>query len=353
MPEQAAERTEQPTARHLGKAREEGQYPQSQELISAISLVVLMTVTFFMAPKFVEWAMQEIIEGLSCDRSHVATNDAFMSFASKKVIGTAVILAPFLLALTISGLAANIAISGFHIKSKGIELNFNIINPANGFKQLFSSSALVKLLLSVVKIILIGSIVYLYMRNKIEYLATFQYIWTAEFLRVISKLILGVVFRLCIGLVIIGIVDLIYQKWKYLKDLRMTKQQVKEETKDAESPQEVQKKIRQKQFEFAMRRMLQEVPKANVVIVNPTHVAVALRYDPDTMAAPVMVAKGGDRICEKIKEVARAYGVPIIRRPAIARSLYSNVELDEPITDDLFIAVAEILALVYRLRHRR
>ena len=183
----------------------------------------------------------------------MATNDAFMSFASKKVIGTAVILAPFLLALTISGLAANIAISGFHIKSKGIELNFNIINPANGFKQLFSSSALVKLLLSVVKIILIGSIVYLYMRNKIEYLATFQYIWTAEFLRVISKLILGVVFRLCIGMVIIGIIDLIYQKWKYIKDLKMTKQQVKEEAKDAESPKEVQKKIRQRQFEIAMR----------------------------------------------------------------------------------------------------
>lgn len=353
MPEQAAERTEQPTGKRLSEARQEGQYPQSQELISAISLVVLMAVTFFMGPKFVDWAMQEIIEGLSCDRSHVATNDAFMSFASKKVTGTAVILAPFFLALTISGLAANIAISGFHIKSKGIKLNFNVINPAKGFKQLFSYSALVKLFLSVVKIILIGSIVYFYMRNKIELLATFQYIWTAEFLRVISKLILGVVIRLCIGMVIIGIIDLIYQKWKYIKDLKMTKQQVKEEAKDAESPKEVQKKIRQRQFEIAMRRMLQDVPKANVVIVNPTHVAVAIRYDPDTMAAPVVVAKGGDRICEKIKEVARAYGVPIIRRPAIARSIYSNVELNAPIPDDLFIAVAEILALVYRLRQRR
>jgi flagellar biosynthetic protein FlhB len=133
----------------------------------------------------------------------------------------------------------------------------------------------------------------------------------------------------------------------------MTKQEVKEETKDSESPQEVQKKIRQKQFEFAMRRMMQEVPKANVVIVNPTHVAVALRYDSTTMPAPVVVAKGTESTCEKIKEIARAYGVPIIRRPAIAREIYAKVDLGGLIPGDLFVAVAEILALVYRLKNRR
>ena len=131
----------------------------------------------------------------------------------------------------------------------------------------------------------------------------------------------------------------------------MTKQEVKEEQRDTEGAPEIKSKHRQKQYQAAMQRMLQDVPTANIVLVNPTHVAVALRYEPETMQTPIVVAKGGDHLCEKIKDIARAYGVPIIRRPALARNLFSTVELNEPIPDDLYIAVAEVLALVYRLKH--
>jgi flagellar biosynthetic protein FlhB len=133
----------------------------------------------------------------------------------------------------------------------------------------------------------------------------------------------------------------------------MTKQEIKDEKRQEDTPPEVKRKLRQKQFELAMRRMLQDVPKANVVLVNPTHVAVALQYDGDTMPAPQVVAKGGDYVCEKIKEVARAYGVPIIRRPELARNLYARVDIGQLIPDTLFVAVAEVLALIYRLRHNR
>ena len=348
-----AEKTEQPTGRRLAKVKEKGNVPSSQELISAIALVVLTGVTVIAGPKVVAWAMQEMHEGFSCNYSNASTSEAFLSFGRDKMAGTALILAPFMVTLMVSGIASNIAISGFNFTTETLKLKFDSINPVNGVKQLFSKSALVKLLLSVVKLIFISFIVYVYLRDKLDYLATFQWTWTAELLTVISKLILGVVIRLCIGLLIIGVIDLIYQKKKFIKDIMMSKQEVKEEMKDMESPQEVQKRIKQKQFELATRRMLQEVPKANVVIVNPTHVAVALKYDPGTMAAPVVVAKGGDKICEKIKEVARAYGVPIIRRPAIARSLFADVDLNGVVPDNLFVAVAEILALVYRLRKRR
>lgn len=353
MPEQAAERTEYPTTRRLAKAREEGQFPQSQELLSAVSLIVLMGVTYFMGPRVIDWAMQEIREGFSCDYSRMATPEQLNRLVNEKTKSTALILAPFFIALMIAGISANIAVSGFHFAAKGLEWKFDMINPGNGIKQLISTTSLVKLLFSIVKLIFIGAIVYFYLRDKLEYLATFQWLWTSEFLSTLSKLILGVVIRLCVGLFVIGFVDLMYQKWKHIKGLKMTKQEVKEEVKDSESPQEVQRKIRQKQIEIAMRRMLQEVPKANVVIVNPTHVAVALRYDPNTMAAPVVVAKGPDRVCEKIKETARAYGVPIIRRPAIARTIFASVDLNQPIPEDLFVAVAEILALVHRLKQRR
>lgn len=347
------DKTEQPTSRRLSKAKKGGKAPTSQELLSAIAIIVLTGITAMTGPKVVQWSMQEMREGFSCNYSNATTSEAFLTFGRDKMTGTALIMAPFLVTLMVSGIASSIAISGFNLTNETLKLNFGTINPVNGFKQLFSKSALVKLLLSVVKIVFISLIVYLYIRDKLDYLATFQWTWTAQLLTVISKLILGVIIRLCMGLVIIGAIDLIYQKKKFIKDLKMSKQEVKEEMKDSESPQEVQKRIKQKQFELATRRMLKEVPKANVVIVNPTHVAVALKYDPETMAAPVVVAKGGDKICEKIKEVARAYGVPIIRRPAIARSLYSDVDLNGIVPDNLFVAVAEILALVYRLRKRR
>ena len=214
-------------------------------------------------------------------------------------------------------------------------------------------SSLVKLLLSIIKIVFVALIVSTYIRGKMETLATYQWAWSTEILKVISYLIVGAAIRLCLGLLIIGFIDLAYQKYKYIKNLMMTKQEVKDELKNQEGPPEIKRHIRQKQFEAAMRRMIQDVPKAKVVLVNPTHVAVALQYEPDTMHAPVVIAKGGDHVCEKIKEVARAYGIPIIRRPELARRIFSTVKLGKAIPEELFVAVAEVMALIYRLKRAR
>jgi flagellar biosynthetic protein FlhB len=159
--------------------------------------------------------------------------------------------------------------------------------------------------------------------------------------------------RICIALVVIAIADAFYQKWKYIKELKMTRQELKEERKDTEGSPEVKGRIRKVQLGMAMKRMLQEVPKASVVLVNPTHVAVALRYEAKTMEAPVMVAKGADHLAEKIREIARAYGVPIVRRPELARTIYSTVQPGNVIPQTLYAAVAEVLAMIYRLRNRK
>ncbi|MBE0534081.1 MAG: flagellar biosynthesis protein FlhB [Phycisphaerae bacterium] len=353
MAESAAERTEQPTARRLSKASEKGQVPYSQDMVSAVSLIALLAATFMMGPKIVEWATTEIREGLSCDYSLLGTSQACASYFSAKLVGAALIMAPFLLTLLVFTTGTNILISGLQWAPAALAWKLDGLDPVKGLKRLISPAAAVKLLLSVLKLILISTIVYFYLRGKLTYLATFQWAWTSQLLAVISKLITGVVIRLCLGLLVIGVIDMIYQKYKFTQSLKMTKQEVKDEMRDAETAPEVQRRIRQRQYELATRRMLHDVPKASVVIVNPTHVAVALRYDPDTMQAPVVVAKGGDHVCEKIKEVARAYGVPIIRRPEIARSLYASADIGKAIPDSLFVAVAEILALVYRLRQRR
>lgn len=346
-------KTEQPTSKRLSKTRSEGNVPFSQEMLSAVSLIVLTAITALKGPDVVRWAMSEIRQGLSCGQHlNISNPYAFSSYMNAKIVDSFYIMAPFFLALMISGVTACLVMSGrgLTFSSKALKLNFNSLNPVNGLKSMFSPSSLVKLILSVIKIVFISLIVYFYLRDKISSLATFQWVSSEQMLGAISGLILGVLKRLCMAIFIIGVIDLIYQKWKYIDRLKMTKKEVKDEAKDADTPPEVKKRIRMKQYEAFMQRMLQEVPKANVVLVNPTHVAVALRYDPGLMNAPVVVAKGGDHICEKIKEIARAYGVPIIRRPALARNLFSSIELGGIVPDDLFAAVAEILALVYRLR---
>jgi len=347
------DRTEQPTTKRLSKAREQGNVPLSQEMLSAVTLIVLILITIPMGPKVVEWATLEIKDGVSCDYSHMASPQAFGAYIGEKVKGSLMIMAPFFIALMVAGVAANIAISGKNFSLQALRWKLNAINPSTGLKKLVSLSSTVKLGLSVIKIIFVGGIVYLYLQDKIESLATFQWIPSSQILGSIAALILGVLKRICIGLLIVALIDLIYQKWKYTDELKMTKVEVKDERRAADTPPEVKRRLRQKQFEFAMRRMLQDVPKANVVLVNPTHVAVALQYDGNTMPAPKVVAKGGDYVCEKIKEVARAYGVPIIRRPALARNLYATVDIGQIIPDSLFVAVAEVLALIYRLRHNR
>ena len=346
-------KTEQPTAKRLSKTRAEGNVPMSQEMLSAVTLIVLIVITIPMGPKVVQWATLEIKEALSCEYSIMANPQVFGAYAGSKIKGMLMIMAPFFMALLAAGIATSIAVSGRNFSFKALKWKFNLLKPAAGLKNLVSLSSMVKLGLSLVKIIFIGGIVYLYLQGKIDSLATFQWIPRTQMLGAIAGLILGVLKRICIGLLIVGLIDLIYQKWKYTDNLKMSKQEVKDEKRAEDTPPEVKRKLRQKQFELAMRRMLQDVPKANVVLVNPTHVAVALQYDGDTMPAPKVVAKGGDYVCEKIKEVARAYGVPIIRRPALARSVYSRVEIGQFIPDSLFVAVAEVLALIYRLRHNR
>jgi flagellar biosynthetic protein FlhB len=349
----AGEKTEKPTAKRLFKARSEGNVPASQELLSAAALIALTLITIAMGPKVVQWAMLEIKEGFSCRYSHIAGPQVFLSFVNDKIAGVMMITAPFFLALMLAGVGTSVAVSGRNFSAKALRWKFDAINPSKGLKQLLSATSLVKLITSVVKMAFIGLIVYLYLRSRLESLATFQWASLSQLLPAISGLILGLLKRVCIGFLIIGFIDLIYQKWKYIDNLKMTKQEVKDERRSMDSPPEVKKRLRQKQFEFAMRRMLQDVPKADVVLVNPTHVAVALQYDADKMPAPVVVAKGADHVSEKIREVARAYGVPIIRRPALARNLFATVDIGKVIPDSLFVAVAELLALIYRLRRSR
>ncbi len=353
MPEQAAERTEQPTTRRLSRAKGKGQVPQSQELTSIVTLLVLVAMVAFLAPDLLQWFMVQIRQGMSCENGVFADSRGFLDFVGRKTVDMILVICPILAALAAGSFISSVAISGLNYSPGALEFKFDQFNPITGLQKLVNTRSLVKLLLSVLKLLFISLIVWFYLKSRLDMLATLRWAWSAQILIVIAKIILGLMIRIGIILLVMGIADAYYQKWKYIQELKMTKQEVKEELRDTIGSPEVRSRIRQVQFQAALKRMLQEVPKASVVLVNPTHVAVALQYDAKTMESPVMVAKGADHLAEKIREIARAYGVPIIRRPELARTIYSTVKLGDPIPETLYVAVAEVLAMIYRLRRRK
>ena len=354
MPEKpATEKTEQPTPKKLRKAKEEGQVPQSQELASVISIVILVAAIALLAPNLMRWITLLIKEGMSCNNQVFADSGTFMKFINEKIMNVILLISPILAALIVGSVISGMAVSGPNFATKAVKLDLKAINPVAGFQKLFNAKSAVKLIASILKLFFVGLIVWFYLHDKLANLAALRWAWSAEIMTGIAELILGLMIRVCVALIIIGIADTIYQKWKHIQDLKMTRQEVKEERKDTEGSPQVKARIRKIQYQTVMKRMLQEVPKANVVLVNPTHFAVALRYDTKTMESPILVAKGADYMAEKIREIARAYGVPIIRRPELARAIYSSLQPGDAIPQKLYIAVAEVLALIYRLRQRK
>lgn len=350
MSQDKGQKTEKPTAKRLEKARKEGQVPQSQEISGALTLSVLLTVTCLMAPRMMDWFMEQIRQGVSADTKVFTSPATFISFMETKLISYTILVSPFFLSLMVAGVAGSIICGGFNLSTKPLKPKGSAINPIKGFKKLFGLDSVIKLVASIVKLVFIITIVFFFLHSKLDTIATIRWAWDEEILTVIAKLILGLCIRVCIGMMVIGFADLAYQKWKYIKDLKMSKQEIKEEHKSYEGSPELKRKIRQLQFNASMKRMMQEVPTADVVLVNPTHFAVAIKYDSKNMLAPIVVAKGADNMCEKIKEVARSSGVPVVRRPQLTRTIYHTVDLEHPVPENLFLAIAEVLAMIYRLR---
>ena len=349
----AAEKTEQPTPRKLQKARGEGQVPQSQDMGSAVTLVVLLVTVAFLAPNLFEWFKSKVESGLSAQTDPFADSQAFVTYMNARVTDAIVVMLPILAAISLSGICTSLAVGGVAFAPGAIQFKLDSINPASVLQRGFSTRSVVRLLASVAKLFLVSLIVWFYLRNKLETLAALRWAWSTEIIAVIAKITFGLGIRVGVVIIILGLADTLYQKWQYLHDMKMTRQEVKEERKSTEGSPEVKSRIRRIQLEMSMRRLAQEIPKANVILVNPTHVAVALRYEAKTMDAPVLLAKGADHLAQKIIKIGRSYGIPIVRRPEVARAIYASVKPGQPIPESLYMAVAEVLAMIYRLRQKR
>lgn len=323
------------------------------EMTSVVMLTAMVGAIVLLSKSLAGWAAKVTTEGLSCQSQIFTNSDSFIFFFSDKMANAIIVVLPILGAVMAGAIAAVLFVSGPNFAPEAMTLRLGAINPINGIKQLFNGRSGVKLLISIAKLVVISIVLWVYLKNQVDILIKLCWAQPIEIIVVTSKIILGVCIRIGILLLIVAIADVFYQKWKYIDELKMTKQEVKQEMRDTEGAPEVKGRIRRLQVQMSMSRMLQEVPKARVVLVNPTHVAVALQYDPPEMAAPVVVAKGADNIAEKIMETARAYGVPVVRRPELARTIFAAVKIGQSVPQELYVAVAEVLAMLHRLRQKR
>ncbi len=345
------DRTEAPTPERLRKAREEGNIPQSQETCTAVMMLALLAAVALGGQAFLSWSAAQMRQAFSWAGAPAGTTP-LGAMLHAKAIDCLLVLLPFLAVTAVASVAGSLVASGWSVGPKAVRLNFGRLSPGRGLKELFSLRSTVQIITSVAKLVVLWLLVWAYLRDRLGTCLALRWGAPGELLTQIASLAMGVLARLTIGLCVIAALELLYQRYSYKRRLRMTKQEVKEERRQHELAPELRGRIRSIQFSLARKRMLQDVPKADVVIVNPTHVAVALQYNAADMDAPVVLAKGADLLCEKIKEIARENHIAVVERPELARTLFATVEVGQAIPEMLFVAVAEVLAMVYRLRRK-
>jgi flagellar biosynthetic protein FlhB len=348
--EDGQEKSQEPTARRLQKAREKGQVARSRELTTLAVTLAGASSLFMMGPHFGDTIHDIFNHNFSLSRQDVLDPTAMLAHLNDAIFSALLMLAPFFAVMIVVAVLASVALGGFNVSTQAMQPKLSKLDPIKGMKRLFSPKALMELLKAMGKFFIIGSVTSLLL-----------WLWIGDFIALgrmslgpaltegITLLSWGAVI-LASSLVVMAVIDVPFQLWDNKRQLRMTQQEVRDEHKETEGRPEVKSRIRQAQRDIAMRRMMEEVPKADVIVTNPTHYAVALRYDEGRMRAPIVVAKGADLVAGNIRRVGSAHKVPIIEAPALARAVYYSTELEQPIPAGLYLAIAQLLAYVFQVR---
>jgi flagellar biosynthetic protein FlhB len=351
-------KTEPASQKKLDDARKEGQTAKSKELVSAVSLFTLFLVLKYYVATIGSNLMEmfseiygsfpKIIQEYQLSQSLnllvLAVADAFKQILT--------ICLPIFVVAVIVAFLVNVIQQRWMITSKPLHPNLSKLSPLSGFKRIFSTRQLVELAKSIVMIVLVAIIVYNTLKDKYTLLFTFYRISLVEAIATIGDVIINLGMRISEVFLVVGLLDLVYQKHKFKEDMKMTKQEVKDEYKNSEGDPQIKGQIKRKMQEASRRRMMHALPQADVVITNPTHFAVALKYEADSGKAPYVLAKGADYVAFQIRDKAKEYGIEIVENKPLARLLYHNVEIGEEIPQELYQAVAEVLALVYRIKNK-
>jgi flagellar biosynthetic protein FlhB len=347
------DRTEQPTSKRLEEARRQGQVPRSPELNSAAVMLLGGGALYFMGAHLGEQLFQMMRSGLTLTREDALDQGRAIVTFGNYVLHAMLACAPVLGLTFVAALVAPIAIGGWNLSFSVLAPDFTKLNPANGLGRIFSPRSLVELAKALVKFLFIAAIAACLLWNNVGELMGLS----AEPLHTglgHAARLAGHAFLMLAGTMgLIAAVDVPYQLWQHNQKLKMTREEIREEAKESDGSPEMKGHIRRAQMDLARRRMMQEVPKADVIVTNPTHFAVALRYDDKRMRAPIVVAKGADLVAARIREIATENNVPIFEAPPLARALHRNVEIGGEIPSNLYVAVAQVLTYIYQMKAAR
>lgn len=348
----AGEKTEKATPKKRRDTRKKGQVLKSQEVNTTFCTAVMFGLLFVIWPNFVQQLTGIFNEffgpGLIIRAGGTLNNNEIVEILQHMILTLVGVMFPIVITALLAGVAINLIQVRFLFTTEPLKIKLNKLNPAKGLKELVSPKKLVELAKNILKIVVVGLVAYTEYVNLLEKFPTYIgqdiYISFIDIMRTSFMIAL----RMCIAMVFISVADFLYQRWKYEKDIKMSKQEVKDEFKMMEGDPKIKGKIRQKQLQMSAMRMMSQVPEADVVITNPTHYAIALRYNTPTDKAPVVIAKGQDYIAAKIREAAEEHGIAIVENPPLAQTLYATCEIDDEIPEDLYQAVADILVFVFK-----
>ncbi len=348
-----SDRTEPPTGRRIAEARKEGQVARSQELSAAVALLMGVWLLRGMGKNLIE-GFKDILTSTMSTLTIKEFNDIMLSQTMTRYSFMLMpSLAIIILSLLVVGICINISQTGFLWITKRLGIDLNRLNPLNGLKRLFSIHGIVEFLKNLIKLFLIGWIAYSFLKGKFTTLISLSQMEFPYSLDTWVEVAFSLLTRVGLAYFVLACIDYGYQRWQYFRSLRMTKQEVKDELKQTEGDPLIRGYIRRQQRRLARLRMMANVHKADVVITNPTHLAIAIQYEPETMQAPKVLAKGAYRIAERIIQIAQAHQIPVIQNIPLAQALYKMVDIDQEIPPELYLAMAEVLAYVFKLREHK
>ncbi|MCT8139837.1 flagellar biosynthesis protein FlhB [Anaerobacillus sp. CMMVII] len=348
----AQEKTENATPKKKQETRKKGQVAKSTDINTAIILLLIFIflglIGSFVGKKtvtFLQFMYQEYL-------LFQLTAENVQSLFLEITMQTVVIVAPIMLMAFLAAIFSNYLQVGFLFAPEAIKMKLSKLNPIQGFKRIYSVRAIVELLKSLLKIVLVGLVTFTILWFSIDQILILSLIPITDALSFVGTLTITMGVAVSILLIFLAVLDYLYQRYDHEKNIRMSKQDVKDEYKKTEGDPLIKSKIKEKQRQMAMQRMMQEVPKADVVITNPTHFAIALKYDGEKMDAPVVIAKGVDFIAQKIKGIAKNNEIIMVENRPLARALYEQTDIGDEVPEELFKAVAEVLAYVYRIKNK-
>jgi flagellar biosynthetic protein FlhB len=345
----AGERTEAPTPKRREDARKQGNVSRSQEVVSMGVLLAAVIGLRVIGPQLWSNLQDTLREGLSHPTNQEFTPDSAFAFGQSAGLNALTILAPLFAIIVLAAIALNVGQTGLLLSGAGLKPKMSRVNPGAGIKRIISADGLVNLGKALAKMTIIALVVYMSLKSRMAEISSMGSLGVAQATVSLGTLAFDIAIRAAVVLFGLAIADYAWQRRQWMSKLRMSKEDVKQEMKESDGDPQVKQAIRRKRQQL-MNRMIAAVPTADVVVTNPTHFAVALKYDPVTMGAPIVVAKGADLLAKRIREVARKANVPVLEEPPLARALYAACPIGQHIPANLFHAVAEVLAWVYALR---